>query len=144
MRILGSLLACGLSLILFAPAASAASDREQIKAAMACFYEWDLYGGADRSSQCISETVLYHRIDDNGRHSYGTPPLDNDIGKGADAVIHNLIDIDIYNDMAVVTSLHRYQPEAPENTYMKNIVLHRLADGWRITNVFWGRVTHDQ
>ncbi|MEO0576915.1 MAG: hypothetical protein AAF004_15770 [Pseudomonadota bacterium] len=126
------------------PAAYADSDREQIKAAMECFYRWDHHGGAENSSQCISDTVLYHRIDENGQHSYGTPPLDNDSGKGEDAVIHNLIDINIYNDMAVVTSLHRYTPEAPRNTYIKNLVLYKLADGWRITNVFWGRVTNTQ
>lgn len=133
-----------LGLTLFAHAAHADSDRDQIKAAMECFYQWDLHGGKDTSSKCISDTVLYHRIDENGNHSYGTPPLDNDTGKGAEAVIHNLLDIDIYNDMAVVTSLHRYQPEAPQNTYVKNIVLFKLADGWRITNVAWGRVTNDQ
>ncbi|MEO1595637.1 MAG: hypothetical protein AAFS02_10395 [Pseudomonadota bacterium] len=133
-----------LGLALAAPSAFGQSDREQIKAAMACFYQWDLYGGEQYSSKCIADTVLYHRIEENGRHSYGTPPLDNDTGKGAEAVIHNLIDIDIYNDMAVVTSLHRYQPESPQNTYMKNIVLYKLADGWRITNVVWGRVTNAQ
>ncbi|MEO0424492.1 MAG: hypothetical protein AAF184_19295 [Pseudomonadota bacterium] len=132
------------TLALLAPAAYADTDREQIKAAMECFYRWDLHGGAENSSQCIADTVLYHRIDENGRHSYGTPPLDNDTGKGAEAVIHNLLDIDIYNDMAVVTSLHRYQPEAPQNTYMKNIVLFKLEEGWRITNVVWGRVTNQQ
>ncbi|MEM6605121.1 MAG: hypothetical protein AAF671_05130, partial [Pseudomonadota bacterium] len=124
--------------------AYADTDREQIKAAMECFYQWDLYGGKENSSKCIADTVLYHRIDENRQHSYGTPPLDNDTGKGADAVIHNLMDIDIYNDMAVVTSLHRYQPEAPRNTYMKNIVLFKLDDGWRVTNVAWGRVTNLQ
>ena len=132
-----------LALALCSPAALADTDREQIKAAMECFYQWDLHGGREYSSKCIADSVLYHRID-NGEHSYGTPPLDNDSGKGAEAVIHNLLDIDIYNDMAVVTSLHRYQPEAPRNTYVKNIVLFKLADGWRITNVAWGRVTNDQ
>jgi hypothetical protein len=133
-----------LGLALFAPAAAADSDREQIKAAMECFYQWDLYGGAERSSKCIADSVLYHRIDENGAHSYGTPDLDSDTGKGADAVIHNLVDIDIYNDMAVVTSLHRYQPESPRNTYMKSIVLYKLAEGWRIANVVWGRVSHEK
>ncbi|MEM9533948.1 MAG: hypothetical protein AAGA23_23745 [Pseudomonadota bacterium] len=130
--------------LLLASAAHAETDREQIKAAMECFYQWDLHGSKEHSSKCISETVLYHRIDQDGQHSYGTPPLDNPTGKGADAVIHNLLDIDIYNDMAVVTSLHRYQPEAPENTYVKNIILYKLATGWRITNVAWGRVTNLQ
>ncbi|MFK8014750.1 MAG: hypothetical protein AB8G17_04875 [Gammaproteobacteria bacterium] len=133
-----------LALALFAPTAYAQSDREQIKAAMECFYQWDLYGGKEHSSKCISDTVLYHRIDENGQHSHGTPQLDKEDGKGAEAVIHNLLDIDIYNDMAVVTSLHRYQPESPRNTYVKNIVLFKLADGWRITNVAWGRVTNQQ
>lgn len=136
--------AASLALTLIASSALAQSDREQIKEAMECFYQWDLYGGEERSSKCIADTVLYHRIDDNGDHAYGTPPLDNDTGKGGDAVIHNLLDIDIYNDMAVVTSLHRYQPESPRNTYVKNIVLFKLAEGWRITNVAWGRVTNRQ
>ncbi|MFK7886809.1 MAG: hypothetical protein AB8G16_08080 [Gammaproteobacteria bacterium] len=133
-----------LGLAFIAPTALADSDREQIKAAMECFYQWDLYGGKENSSKCISDTVLYHRIDENGQHAYGTPTLDNDTGKGADALVHHLIDIDIYSNMAVVTSLHRYQPEAPRNTYVKNIVLFKFADGWRISSVAWGRVTNDQ
>lgn len=59
-----------LGLALAAPSAFGQSDREQIKAAMACFYQWDLYGGEQYSSKCIADTVLYHRIDENGRHSY--------------------------------------------------------------------------
>ncbi|WOJ97675.1 hypothetical protein R0137_03655 [Congregibacter brevis] len=134
----------GLTLLAATAQAQTLSDREAIKAAMECFYQWDLYGGKENSSKCISDTVIYHRIDENGGHAFGTPVLDNDSGKGADALIHNLVDIDIYNDMAVVTSLHRYQPEAPRNTYVKNLVLFKLAEGWRISSVAWGRVTNTQ
>lgn len=133
--------------LVFASATTAVhadTDREDIKAVVECFYNWDIHGGEKYSSQCMSDTVLYHRIDQDGKHSYGTPPLDSPSGKGVDAIKHNLIDIDIYNDMAVVTSLHRYMPESPRNTYVKNLVLFKLADGWRITNVSWGRVTNDQ
>ena len=137
-----TVIALGLAVI--APAALADSDREEIKAVMEHFYAWDLNGGEDNAANSLADSVLYHRIDENGQHSYGTPPLGDATGKGAEAVIHNLLDIDIYNDMAVVTSLHRYQPEAPRNTYVKNIVLFKLAEGWRITNVAWGRVTNDQ
>lgn len=133
-----------LALGLLAPAAYADTDREQIKAAMECFYQWDLHGGKEHSSKCIADNVLYHRVDQNGQHAYSTPKLDDDTGKGADTVIHNLVNIDIYNDMAVVTSLHRYQPESPRNTYIKNLVLYKLADGWRIASVAWGRVTNEQ
>ncbi len=126
------------------PAAFAQTDREQIKAAIECFYTWDLHGGKENSSKCISDNVQYHRVDQDGKHAHGTPPLDGESGKGADALIHHLIDIDIYNDMAVVTSLHRYMPESPRNTYVKNLVLHKLAVGWRITSVAWGRVTNTQ
>lgn len=142
MKNLAAVLMLGLTLVTVN--AHAETDREQIKAAMECFYQWDLHGGEENSSKCISDTVLYHRIDDKGAHSYGTPTLDSDTGKGADAVIHHLIDIDIYNDMAIVTSLHRYQPEAPRNTYVKSFVLFKLAEGWRITNAAWGRVTNTQ
>ena len=133
-----------LAIVLVAPSSFADSDREQIKAAMECFYTWDHHGGKENSSKCISDNVVYHRIDQEGKHSYGTPALDNPEGKGEDAVIHNLIDIDIYNDMAVVTSLHRYTPESPKLTYMKSIVLFKLADGWRVSSVAWGRVTNNQ
>ncbi|MFK7954744.1 MAG: hypothetical protein AB8B96_01520 [Lysobacterales bacterium] len=132
-----------LGLVMIGPA-FAQTDREQIKSAVECFYQWDLHGGKDRSSKCLSDTVLYHRIDQNGQHAFGTPTLDSDSGKGADALIHHLLDINIYTDMAVVTSLHRYQPESPRNTYTKNLVLHKLADGWRITSVAWGRVSNTQ
>ncbi|MEO0974246.1 MAG: hypothetical protein AAFX85_14225, partial [Pseudomonadota bacterium] len=67
-----STIALTFTLLLLAAGAHADthSDRAQIKAAMECFYQWDLHGGEENSSQCIADTVLYHRIDENGRHSY--------------------------------------------------------------------------
>jgi len=126
------------------PTAHADTDREQIKAAMECFYQWDLYGGKENSSKCIADNVQYHRVTQEGEHSFGTPTLDSPTGKGEGTLVHNLVDIDVYNDMAVVTSLHRYMPDSPRNTYMKTLVLYKLKEGWRISSVSWGRVTPDQ
>lgn len=141
MKYIALLLVTSLTLI---PTANADSDREQIKAAMECFYTWDLYGGVENSSKCIAENVQYHRIDRDGKHSFGTPKLDSPTGKGEGSLVHHLVDINIYNDMAVVTSLHRYMPDSPKNTYMKSLVLYKLKEGWRISSVSWGRVTNEQ
>ncbi|MFK8031214.1 MAG: hypothetical protein AB8G18_13345 [Gammaproteobacteria bacterium] len=133
-----------LSALAFTPTVHADTDREEIKEAMECFYKWDLYGGKENSSRCIADNVLYHRVDQDGKHAYSTPKLDGTSGKGEGALKHKLVDINIYNDMAVVTSLHLYQPESPRNTYMKHLVLYKLADGWRVSSVSWGRVTNSQ
>ncbi len=122
-------------------AASAATDREKIDEVMSCFFDWDINGGAERAKNCVSEQVLYHRVDSLGKHVTNTPKLDWE-GKGKGAHEHNVLDVDIYDNMAVVKALLRYNPQSANNTYIKTFVLYRVEAGWRVTNVFWGRVTN--
>ncbi len=124
-------------------AASAATDREQIDQVMSCFFAWDIYGGAERAKNCISEQVLYHRVDSVGNHVTNTPKADF-AGKGEGAHEHNLLDVDIFDNMAVVQALIRYNPQSANNTYIKTFILYRVTAGWRVTNVFWGRVSTDK
>lgn len=123
--------------------AQESSDRAQINETMQSFFKWDLEGGVDNANKALSKTVLYHRINDKGQHATNTPNFDWE-GKGKDAHQHNIVDIDIYNDMAVVTALLRYNPQSPRNTYMKTFILYKLSQGWRVTNVTWGRVMNNQ
>ncbi len=120
------------------------TDRAQINQTMTHFFKWDLEGGLENANKALSKTVLYHRINEKGEHVTNTPENFDWDGKGAEAHQHNIVDIDIYNDMAIVTSLIRYNPQSPRNTYMKTFILYKLSQGWRITNVTWGRVSNQQ
>lgn len=117
-----------------------ADARSDIMEVMDCFFKWDKFGGEETGKKCISEKVLYHRVDSNGEHMTNTPPLDFR-GKGNESYEHNLLDIDVFDNMATVRALIRYNPQSADNTYMKTYVLYRVNAGWRVTNVFWGRVT---
>ena len=119
------------------------SDREQINQTMSSFFKWDLEGGVDNAEKALSKTVLYHRLNEKREHVTNTPNFDWE-GKGKNAHEHNIVDVDIYKDMAVVTVLLRYNPQSASNTYMKTFILYKLAQGWRVTNVTWGSVKNTQ
>lgn len=115
------------------------SDREEINQVMITFFKWDTEGGVVSAENSLSKTALYHFVNDKGQHE--TFPADFDFkGKGKDAPEHDIVDIDIYDNMAVVTVLLRYK----KNTYMKTFILYKLLQGWRITNLAWGSLKNTQ
>lgn len=117
------------------------SDREQVNQAIQCFFDWDKTGNPDTGKKCVYEGILFQYVNKEGSIGKFTPKLLND---GDQGVVHRLLDLDIYNDLAVVTALTQHAPISDDNTYMKNITLHKTIDGWRVTNVFWGRAQFNQ
>ena len=129
--------------ILLANLSWASNDRTEIHQAMQCFFQWDLNGGtAEEAQKCILENVQYQRIVD-GNLDIGSPGLEFK-GKGADAHRFNILNIDIYNDVAFVNALLRYNPGPEESPYVKTFVLYKLKQGWRVTNVLWGKPTPEK
>lgn len=137
------ILLTGLFSVLSSQQALASDDREQISQVMQCFSKWDIDGGtAAEAEKCISPDVRYQRNDKGEIKAY-TPDL-NWKGKGKEALEAHLLDINVYNDMAVVTVLNRYNPGVDERHFVKTFILYKLKQGWRITNVVWGKRTPEK
>ncbi len=117
----------------------ALSDRAQIIAAVDCFTKWDREGGnAESVAPCIYEKVAYQRVNDKGELIVYTPEFESE-GKGIDDYVPYVTELEIFGNMAIVkTHKHRAAPNWP---YMKAVILYKLKDGRRITNVVWGGIT---
>ncbi|MEM9314751.1 MAG: hypothetical protein AAGA95_09000 [Pseudomonadota bacterium] len=122
--------------------AHAATDREQVLAAIDCFITWDREGGdAESVAPCLSTDVVYQRVNDRGELLRYTPGFDYQ-GKGLDDYVPYITEAEIFGNMAIVkTHKHRSAPKRP---YMKAFILYRLREGWRITNVVWGGITPER
>ena len=129
-----------LFILLFTPFFTSANidgDRDQIVELMKHFHQWDQTGGKERMSTIFAEDVRYNRVDEQGNFiGYSVDP--DYKGRGKDAYIPFIIELDIYGNMAIVKTLHHYPAKG---SYIKAFVLHQLKSGWRITNVSWGAIT---
>jgi hypothetical protein len=126
-----------LSFIPFHLEAETLTDRQQISQTMKSFYQWDHTGGIDNANKSFAASVLYNRIGEQGNHITYTPNFDYK-GAGENAYLPIIVDMDIYGKMALVRSVHHYEGKG---RYLKAFVLHKLQQGWRITNVSWGKLT---
>lgn len=116
-----------------------ATDRSQIIAAINCFTNWDLNGGNDESvAPCIYKDVVYQRVNLKGELIRYTPGFEYE-GKGANDYVPYITEVEIFGNMAMVKT-HKHR-DAPAKPYMKALLLYKLADGWRITNVVWGSIS---
>lgn len=120
--------------------AFADSDREEIAQVMADFQQWDHLGGVERAKKSLAKTVRYNYVDKEGKHVSYTVDFAYQ-GKGKAAYKPYIVALDIYGNMAVVKAIHHYNNE---QAYLKAFVLHKLAQGWQITNVSWGQITPDK
>ncbi|TQV88555.1 hypothetical protein [Aliikangiella coralliicola] len=135
--LLSTTLFCGIP---FSTHAESLTDRQAITDTMDNFYHWDHKGGADFAKRSLAESVRYNRISKEGEHiSYSVDFAYK--GKGVNAYIPYIVELDIYGNMAVVKSVHHYDEK---RSYLKAFVLHKLAQGWRITNVSWGKITPEK
>lgn len=120
-------------------AAHGSTDREEIIAAINCFTTWDLEGGNAASvAPCMSQDVVYQRVNDKGELIRYTPGFDYE-GKGRDDYVPYITETEIFGNLAIVKT-HKHR-DAPKSPYMKAFLLYKLKDGWRITNVVWGSIT---
>lgn len=114
-----------------------ADDRTEVVDVMQSFYQWDMEGGAEIAKAIFSQSAKYNRVDQNKKHiAYSVDPTWT--GKGKDAYKPYIVGLEIFGNMAIVRSLHHYDKRG---AYTKVFILHKLVDGWQITNVSWGAIT---
>jgi len=129
-----------LCLLPFYASAEALTDRQRINQVMDSFYQWDHTGGTHNAENSLAHTVRYNRLDEGGKHIAYSIDFNYE-GKGKNAYQHFIAGLDIYGKMAVVRSIHYH---AGKGSYLKTFILHKLTQGWRITNVSWGKITPEE
>lgn len=129
-----------LSIMPFYTHAASLTDRQKITSAMDNFYQWDYTGKKEFAEKSLAHSVLYNRVSKEGKHISYAVQFQWE-GKGVDAYKSYITGLDIYGDMAVVKAIHHYQEKG---AYLKAFVLHKLAQGWRITHVSWGEITPEK
>jgi hypothetical protein len=129
-----------LSIIPFYTHAESLTDRQKIINAMGYFHQWDFTGSKELAEKSVEKSVRYNRVSKEGKHISYTPDFEWK-GKGVDAYLPIIIGLDIYGGMAVVRVVHHHEEKG---RYLKAIIFHKLAEGWRITNVSWGKITPEK
>ncbi len=118
------------------------ADRSAIIAAIDCFTTWDLEGGTAQSVEpCLAKDVMYQRVNQKGELIRYTPDFAYE-GKGKSDYVPYVTELEIFGGLAIV-KVHKHRG-APNKAYMKALILYKLAEGWRITNVIWGDITPEQ